>query len=103
MPRALIVCHDVVGESMAGPGIRYWEITAALRRRGLDVTLAAPGAADGVVPYRLGDPALVDLARGHDALLVTGPILEQFPDLKGLGRPLAVDLYDPFLFENMAR
>jgi glycosyltransferase involved in cell wall biosynthesis len=103
MSRALIVCHDVVGPSMAGPGIRYWEMAAALRRRGQDATLAAPAPADGVVAYRVGDGALVDLARQHDALVVTGPILEQFPELKGLGRPLVVDLYDPFLFENLAR
>jgi hypothetical protein len=103
MPRTLIVSHDVVGPSMAGPGIRYWEIAAALRRRGLDVTLAAPSPAEGVVAYALGQPALVELARAHDALVVTGPILEQFSDLKGLGRPIVVDLYDPFLFENLAR
>ena len=56
---------------------------------------AAPSPAEGVVAYALGHSALVELAGAHDALVVTGPILEQFTDLKGLGRPMVVDLYDP--------
>src|SRR5579884_1840965 len=122
MPSALIVCHDVVGASMAGPGIRYWEMSAALARRGIGVTLAAPGPSplplgeDGRRPgeggpgasfaalsYAIGEPTLVDAARRSDALVVTGPILEQFPELKALDVPIAVDLYDPFLFENLHR
>jgi glycosyltransferase involved in cell wall biosynthesis len=105
MPRVLIVSHDVVGPSMAGPGIRYWELAAALRRGGFEATLAAPegSALEGVLTYRVGDEALAARAGEHDAIVVTGPILEQFPALKGLGVPLVVDLYDPFLFENLAR
>jgi glycosyltransferase involved in cell wall biosynthesis len=105
----LVVCHDVVGPSMAGPGIRYREIAAALHRRERPVTLAAaPGSDLAAEPYpaftyRLDGPELVDAARRADALLVTGPILEQFPALKGLGRPIVVDMYDPFLFENLHR
>lgn len=78
---------------MAGPGIRYWEIAAALRRRGIEATLVSP-------PHR---EDLVAVAARHDSLLVTGPVLEQHPALKGLGVPLAIDWYDPFLFENLAR
>ena len=105
MPRVLIISHDLVGPRMAGPGIRYWEIAAALRRRGIEATLAAPegSALGGVVSYRIGEEALAALAGRQDVLVVTGPILEQFPALKSLGRPLVVDLYDPFLFENLAR
>src|SRR5205085_11590441 len=43
------------------------------------------------------------LAAVQDAMVVTGPTLEQLPALKGLGVPIAVDLYDPFLYENLAR
>jgi glycosyltransferase involved in cell wall biosynthesis len=105
VPRFLVVSHDVVGRAMAGPGIRYWEIAAALRRRGIDVTLAAPAGdgSDGLVAYRPGDATLERLACASDAALVTGPALEQSPALKGLGIPLVVDWYDPFLFENLQR
>jgi glycosyltransferase involved in cell wall biosynthesis len=105
----LIVSHDVVGPLMAGPGVRYWEIASALARRGLDVALAAPegselgGAAFETLTYRPGDAELPRVAAGAAALMVTGPILEQFPLLKTLDRPMVVDLYDPFLFENLHR
>ena len=114
---------------MAGPGIRYWEIAAALVRQGFDVTLAAPvgsspiddqvrAEADlstngepqsghsrsremGVLVYRPGDQTIVDAALAADCIVVTGPILEQFPALVHCDRPIAVDLYDPFIFENL--
>jgi hypothetical protein len=57
VPRALVVSHDVIGPSMAGPGIRYWEMAAALRRRGVEVTLAAPAAAAGVAAVAVADMA----------------------------------------------
>jgi hypothetical protein len=109
VPAVLIVSHDVVGPLMAGPGIRYWEIASALARRGLEVALAAPeGSELGGAPfegltYRPGGAELSRAASRARAVMVTGPILEQFPELKGLGRPLVVDLYDPFLFENLHR
>jgi hypothetical protein len=35
--------------------------------------------------------------------MVTGPVLEQLPELKGIPGALVVDLYDPFLYENLHR
>jgi glycosyltransferase involved in cell wall biosynthesis len=109
VPAALIVSHDVVGPLMAGPGIRYWEIASALARRGLEVALAAPegsdpgGAPFATLTYRPGDAGLPRAAAGAGAVMVTGPLLEQFPELKASAVPLVVDLYDPFLFENLHR
>ena len=129
MSRVLIVSHDVVGPNMAGPGIRYWEMSAALVRQGFDVTLAAPVGSSSIdepeqsrsdlsidenrrgkrtdpaeirlLKYRPGDQAVVDAAQVADCVVVTGPILQQFPALVHSDRPIAVDLYDPFLFENL--
>lgn len=109
MAGTLIVCHDVIGADMAGPGIRYWEIAGALARRGLPVALAAPrGSAIPPAPfptmaYTVGEPELMEAAARHQTLIVTGPLLEQFPALKALDQPIVVDLYDPFLFENLHR
>jgi glycosyltransferase involved in cell wall biosynthesis len=105
----LIVCHDIVGPEMAGPGIRYWEMTRALARLGLPALLAAPiGSAPPVTgaSLRLYDPRSADvnaLLADVNALVVTGPVLEQMPRLKEIGLPIVVDLYDPFLFENLHR
>ena len=32
--RFLFICNDYVGENMAGPGIRYWELAHELSNKG---------------------------------------------------------------------
>lgn len=123
MSRLLLVAHDVVGERMAGPGIRAWEMASALARRGVAVTLAAPGAPSGSPPGSLsGSPpgpppgaeafdvvgydavgaTLRTAAKNADAILLQGLVLANHPFLAGLGVPLIADLYDPFILENLS-
>lgn len=102
----LIVCGDRIGERMAGPSIRAWEIARALHARGLPVTLAAPGRPEREAPFPLlGYDArgarLREAAEEADAIFVQGLSLAQYPFLAALDTPLAVDLYDPFVLENL--
>jgi glycosyltransferase involved in cell wall biosynthesis len=104
----LLVCGDPVGATMAGPGVRAWEMARALARAGLPVLLAVPNAdpplGEGfrVVSYHERPERLVPLARGASAVLVQGFLLQKAPALRTLGKPLVVDLYDPFILENLA-
>jgi glycosyltransferase involved in cell wall biosynthesis len=104
----LLVCGDPVGASMAGPGVRAWEMARALARAGLPVLLAVPNAdpppGEGfrVASYQERPDRLVPLARGASAVLVQGFLLQKAPALRSLGKPLVVDLYDPFILENLA-
>lgn len=41
MAKLLLKCHDVVGKTMAGPAIRYWEFAKALSKKH-EVTLQIP-------------------------------------------------------------
>ena len=41
MKRILLISNDVIGERMAGPGIRFWEFAKALSGD-LQVSLAVP-------------------------------------------------------------
>ena len=41
MARLLLKCHDVIGKTMAGPAIRYWEFAKALSKKH-QVTLQVP-------------------------------------------------------------
>lgn len=107
-PHTLIIANDVVGARMAGPSIRAWEMARALYARGLDVTLAAPGDAFPPAPFPIVgfDPrgqALRAAAARADAILVQGLVLAHFPFLAALDVPLVVDVYDPFVFENLAQ
>jgi len=106
--RLLIVSHELPGLNMSGPAIRYWHIAQALAGE-FAVTLAAPGRVDlppGRVRLVAYEPAVGDALRPAaaecDVLLVSGYLLRHYPFLSALRQPLVVDLYDPFLLENLA-
>lgn len=106
-PRLLIVSHDIVAEKMAGPGVRYLEIARTLAAD-LDVTLAAPGELTLQAPeirlesYAFERPAsLQRLVGENDVVLVSAYIIEKFPFLSSISQRLVVDLYDPFVLENL--
>jgi glycosyltransferase involved in cell wall biosynthesis len=104
--RLLVVSNDVIGKRMAGPGIRAWEIASAMHAAGVPVSLAAPGDALPDAPFETvnfdqrGD-ALREAAERSDAILLQGLVLAHFPFLTALEIPLIVDVYDPFVLENL--
>ncbi len=107
MTSVLVISHDVVGSHMAGPGIRYWEMAGALSRRH-ETTLACPnqtdleGAGFQLTSYRREDQdSLRGLAEKSQVLVVCGDTLERFPRLGESATPIVVDLYDPFILENL--
>lgn len=106
MTRILVVASDVIGERMAGPSIRAWEIAHALHARGLAVTLAAPGQSVPAAPFEtltfdVRGAALAEAAERADTLLVQGLVLAHYPFLAALDLPVIVDIYDPFVLENL--
>lgn len=113
-PDVLIISDDVVGDKMAGPGIRAWEISKSLSSE-LSVVLAVPeyspgggggsllgGAPFEVIRYSPVRPQLLKDAAGRTRIiLIQGYVLSKFPFLGGLRAHLIVDLYDPFVLENL--
>jgi glycosyltransferase involved in cell wall biosynthesis len=107
MTKVLIVSHDVVGDHMAGPGIRYWELARVLAAD-CDVTLAVPWQsalrADlfAVEVYEPGQwQTLRARAEAADVVVPCGFVLHQFPHLARLGCALVVDGYDPYPAETL--
>jgi glycosyltransferase involved in cell wall biosynthesis len=106
MTRFLVIANDFIGARMAGPGIRAWEIACALHDYGVDVVLAAPGKSLPAAPFTTvlfdsrGD-TLRAAAERVDGLLVQGATLTHFPFLAAMDKPIAVDIYDPFVLENL--
>lgn len=107
----LVISDDVVGDRMAGPGIRAWELARVLAGR-FSVELAVPEYSDGgsllagapfkIRFYSLRRPrSLEEAAREARILLVQGYILSKFPRLAGLGKLIIADVYDPFVLENL--
>jgi glycosyltransferase involved in cell wall biosynthesis len=100
----LVQCEDVVGTSMAGPGIRYWEISSQLAKAHT-VTLATPFGVDvepanfSVVKRPLRPPA--SYYQGYEAVL-SQRVLPRLAVAKRRYRfRLIVDLYDPIILEGL--
>lgn len=102
----LVIANDLIGERMAGPGIRAWEISRALHAAGVEVVLAAPAQDLPPAPFRTvrydhRGQALRQVAEGASGLLLQGLALAHFPFLAAQDVPIAVDIYDPFVLENL--
>ncbi len=102
MANVLFLSADVVAGSMAGPGIRYWELANALSAYH-DVTLAVPNRdlpapmSCEVVSY--AEQPLESLMRGRDVLITQtiSPILARLS--RRQRTRIALDAYDPALLE----
>jgi glycosyltransferase involved in cell wall biosynthesis len=103
----------VIKPTMTGPAIRYWEFARVLSRY-FRVTLAIPPfVAAESVPEALNPefeirscktPAeLQALARLAEVIITVGANLSIYPFLTTTGKPLVVDLYIPFMLENLHR
>ncbi len=109
-PRVLLISHDVVGDSMAGPGIRYLTLARVLAQH-CPLTFAIPnavpaslqGEAFAIHQYRRGDWTSIKLlAQRFDVLVFNTDIASDFPELAGLDASLVVDGYDPMMAEWLA-
>ena len=106
MSRAFLICPEPVRSLTAGVGTRFLTLARVLAEAGHGVTLAVPNEAseapaiDGVNVVQADPDSLGGQADGHDWVLLHAHLgnhyLTQRDDL-----PLVVDLYDPFLIENL--
>ncbi len=107
--RVLFVTNDRVGKKRAGPAIRCVELARALSKHH-EVTVASglPGDLE-LAGIRMIFNALADsrplraAARQNDVIITQGLVLHVFPFLRRSSRYVVVDLYDPYLFEHLAR
>jgi len=105
--RVLIISCDVVGPTMAGPGIRYTALAEVLGRE-FEVLLIAPEGSQPVpgsfhleVYTRADTGRVLAWARAADVLLFPADALLDFPDLPTLGKPIVIDGYDPHTAEAL--
>ena len=117
LTRTLLISHDVIGASMAGPGIRYYHLARELAPfvdlrlalltvdAGPEQTLPAPGQLDGIelTTYRKRDwDSISPAARWADVIILPTDIATEFPQLADLDAALVIDGYDPLLAEWLA-
>lgn len=105
MSRVLIVCGDRVGNSMAGPAIRCWEMAGVLARAGHEVRLTVPLVSDrapeGFQVLVTSEGAMAEHERWADVIVIQGFVLTTYPVLARTQKHLVIDLYDPFPLETL--
>ena len=103
--RVLCISANEIGEKMRGPAIRAFEIAKALAST-TDVAVAVPGRddefVDGIPTLAYPDEeTLLRLAQAADIVVIQGYTVRLYPRLAQIPSVLVVDLYDPWLFENI--
>lgn len=109
MTRVALVCSEPIGAAMGGIGVRYVEMARHLVGEGFDVRLLSPAppesAAEAGLPagvarrYQPGRSA--DWLADREVVVVQGQLGNDLV-VDDPGLPLVVDLYDPWLVENLA-
>lgn len=95
MTRALLVCPEPLGHGQpAGIGIRFLEMARALREDGHEVTLLSRD--DGA----FAPETLLRMSGRNEVAVVQGHVANDF-FAHAQPIPTVVDLYDPFIIENL--
>ena len=103
MSRVMLVCPEPLGHGQpAGIGIRFLEIARVLRDDGHSVTLLSPdaGAVAGCTSGYINPETLLSTSESSDVAVVQGHVANAF-FLQAAPIPTVVDLYDPYIIENL--
>jgi glycosyltransferase involved in cell wall biosynthesis len=109
-PRVLLISQDIVGDTMAGPGIRYYHLARTLARH-VDVVLAVPHESSSavnspgfaVVRYIRQDwTSLEGQISSAEIIVCPSDIASDFPQIAQGDACLVIDGYDPLLAEWLA-
>jgi len=103
MSRVMLVCPEPLGHGQpAGIGIRFMEIARVVAGAGHTVTVLTPGS--GAVAHAecedLTPQALARVSDDSDVIVVQGHAANDV-FAHAAPRPVVVDLYDPFIIENL--
>ncbi len=108
MSRVALLSSEPIRPTMGGIGIRYLELARRLPAAGFDVLLISPATPeesarcglDAASVRRFDRESLPELVTGAAAAVAQGQLANDLllarPDL-----PTAIDLYDPWLIENL--
>jgi glycosyltransferase involved in cell wall biosynthesis len=106
--RVLILTGDPIGERMAGPAIRAWNIALTLQADGHEVRIVTTTRAErDDAPFPLAAVAPGDEAgirpheRWAEVVLFQGYALNQFATIRRTDRFLVADVYDPMHLEML--
>ncbi len=103
--KVLIITGDPIGERMAGPAIRAWNMAKELSRDNdvrlvslSGVTVSPPDFETAVVSHH-HPGSMKEHERWADMIVLQGHALALFPSLDASVKPIVVDVYDPLHLE----
>ncbi|MBW3671513.1 MAG: hypothetical protein KY432_07550 [Acidobacteria bacterium] len=102
--RILLICPEPLWHGRpAGVGIRFIEISAALSRAGFEVVLMSPDGAEARAASgrSLSPSAIAEESRRAEVAVVQGHAANDF-FAHAERVPTVVDMYDPYLIENLS-
>lgn len=103
LKKVVIISPDHIGKQMAGPGIRYWHFAKELSVH-FNVVLFTPNYCEFEEQFRIKlinkSELKIELSDA-DSVILQGLTLWEFPFIKKTKAAIVIDLYDPFIFENL--
>lgn len=99
----MLLCPEPLGHGQpAGVGIRFLEIARVLRDDGHAITILSPdaGTLEGCRGAYINPETLHATSEASDVAVVQGHTVNAF-FLQGAAIPTVVDLYDPYIIENL--
>ncbi|MDY7095692.1 MAG: glycosyltransferase family 4 protein [Acidobacteriota bacterium] len=107
MTRVALLCSEALRPRMAGIGIRYLELARRLPPAGLEVVVVTPGEPeevpalpDGAQIRRFERGGLAQVLADCDCAVAQGQLANDLV-LEAPELPTVIDLYDPWLVENL--
>jgi glycosyltransferase involved in cell wall biosynthesis len=103
--RVLVVTADVLGERMAGPAIRAWEMANALSRVTEVRLISTARSTVASDKFSVGEALTATTLKAHvdwaQVLVFQGHLLASHPWIKKTPTILVADLYDPMHLEQL--
>jgi len=114
IPRhVLLICNEPIKPNMTGPAIRYCEFATVLANHFSVILAVPPFVQKNSSPQELNPSFKVHLCQSiaelkalvsaTDVIITVGANLSIYPFLTNLNKPLIVDMYIPFMLEDLQK
>ncbi|WP_314146554.1 glycosyltransferase [uncultured Leifsonia sp.] len=105
--KVLVITGDPIGQQLAGPAIRAWNIAEALSAEHSVTLVSLAGVGDVTAPFDLvhvrpgDDRAMKPLEEWADVIVFQGLAMALFESIRSSSKIIVADIYDPMHLEQL--
>ncbi|MGN6428687.1 MAG: glycosyltransferase [Leifsonia sp.] len=105
--KVLVITGDPIGQQLAGPAIRAWNIAEALSAKHSVTLVSLVGIGDVTAPFDLAhvrsgdDRAMKQLEQWADVIVFQGLAMALFESIRTSEKIIVADIYDPMHLEQL--